>query len=74
MIAFIRVWLKGSVYLGIDKCKFTMPFEYVTVEARWSLSIINPDTGIDFSIVLIIVVLTISLIAYFVMRKRKYII
>lgn len=51
-----------------------MPFKNVTVEAIWSLSIINFDTGIDFSIVLIIVVLTISLIAFFVMRKRKYMI
>ena len=31
--------------ISIDKNKFTMPFENVTMEARWVSTIVNPETG-----------------------------
>ena len=40
--------------VSIDKNKFTMPFENVTIQARWVTSIINPETGAKLLLVILI--------------------
>ena len=54
---------------SIDKSVFTMPFENVTIEAKWLLDIMNPKTGRNFIILLIsMIILTTGTIIY---RKRR---
>ena len=49
--------------MSIDKNNFTMPFENVTIEARWRLDILNPNTGVETLLVVAMIVLsTITLI------------
>ena len=57
--------------ISIDKNKFTMPYENVTIEAKWqSDSIINPETG--NKTITIIFIMTISLgIVVFLYKKNE---
>lgn len=41
--------------ISIDKNKFTMPFENVTIEGNWKLDIINPKTGRNILVIIGIV-------------------
>lgn len=53
---------------------FTMPFENVTIEARWVSEKINPGTGTMVSLMLIIEMLGLGMISYFIIKhKRNYI-
>lgn len=55
---------------SIDKSKFTMPFENVTIEARWSLDIMNPKTGRKLSLfILLIVILFVSIKEYYKIKS-----
>ena len=55
--------------LSVDKNKFTMPFDNVTIEARWSLDILNPKTGDKIFIIMTIVM--ISLVIGTIVYKKK---
>jgi len=62
----------SSGLYSISVNKFTMPYENVTIEAKWATNIINPKTGtIVYSIVIILFII-ISFVSYIVLRKRKY--
>ena len=50
---------------------FTMPFENVTIEARWTKDIINPNTGDSDNILLLIIVTFISIGLYLIVIKKK---
>lgn len=54
---------------SIDKSVFTMPFENVTIEAKWSLDIMNPKTGKNFIILLTSMLLLIT--GTIICRKRR---
>ena len=60
---------KNGIY-SIDKNKFTMPFENVTIEARWGTDILNPNTGMFYSIIFIII-LVIGISTYIFTKKKK---
>lgn len=60
---------KNGIY-SIDKNRFTMPFENVTIEARWGTDILNPNTGMFYSIVFIII-LVIGISTYTFTKKKK---
>ena len=54
---------------SIDKSVFTMPFENVTIEAKWSLDIMNPKTGRSIIFILSsIIVLTSGTVIY---KKKR---
>ena len=56
----------------IDKSKFTMPFENVTIEARWSLDIMNPKTGRKLSLfILLIVILFVPIKKYYKIKSTN---
>ena len=57
--------------LSIDKNKFTMPFENITIQARFiSDSILNPKTGVNIYIIFM-GILIISSIGLCIILKRK---
>jgi len=56
--------------ISIDKNKFLMPFENVTIEAEWAKKIINPETGSNLLIVLLIVVSCFILLGFYRKKKR----
>ena len=60
---------KNGIY-SIDKNRFTMPFENVTIEARWGTDILNPNTGMFYSIVFILI-LVIGISTYIFTKKKK---
>ena len=60
---------KNRLY-KISTNKFTMPYENVTVEARWIID--NPKTGINNYIIIIISLSIISSL-FILLRKKKYI-
>ena len=65
----------SSGVLSVSTNKFTMPYENVTIEARWTSNIINPNTGTGISVIIITTILVISSITYMVFkRKHNYII
>ena len=60
--------------VSIDKNSFTMPFENVTIEARWSLNILNPETGNKILFIIIFIVVISSLLSFKkVKQNNKYI-
>ena len=58
---------KNGLY-RISTNKFTMPYENVTIEARWALD--NPNTGIGNSIIIVIGISIIGGIIHLVLRKK----
>ena len=60
---------KNGIY-SIDKNKFTMPFENVTIEARWGTDILNPNTGMFYSII-VIILSVIGISTYTFTKKKK---
>lgn len=50
--------------VSIDKNKFVMPFENVTIEARWEAIIINPETGKKLGIIILFILSIIGLSYY----------
>ena len=57
---------------SVDKNKFTMPFENVTIEARWEMDIINPETGNKILLLLAALIAGgISLYTYKANNKEK---
>ena len=56
--------------ISIDKNKFLMPFENVTIEAEWAKKIINPETGSNLLIVLLILVPYFILLGFYRKKKR----
>ena len=61
--------------ISISTNKFTMPYENVTIEARWTSGIINPNTGTGISIITVMTVLLVSSFTYMMLkRKENYII
>ena len=57
--------------ISISTNKFTMPYENVTIEARWSSGIINPNTGTGISIIIIAIVLFASSITFMLLKRKK---
>ena len=59
--------------ISIDRNNFTMPFENVTVEAKWTKELVNPKTGDTQSFVLfgIMVLLSISIFSVIYLHKEK---
>ena len=55
--------------MSIDKNNFTMPFDNVTIEARWKSNILNPNTGVEA--LLMIMLILVSTITMTVIIKRK---
>ena len=55
--------------MSIDKNNFTMPFDNVTIEARWKSDILNPNTGVEA--LLMIMLILVSTITMTVIIKRK---
>ena len=53
--------------ISIDKNKFTMPFDNVTIEAKWVLDIINPKTG---SACMVIILVIVSLVLSMIYMRR----
>lgn len=56
--------------MSIDKNNFTMPFENVTIEARWRLDIVNPNTGAGLLLFLAIIILS-TFTMTVIIRKRE---
>lgn len=50
--------------VSIDKNKFVMPFENVTIEARWEAIIINPETGKKLGIIILFILSIIGMSYY----------
>ena len=50
---------------SVDKNKFTMPFENVTIEARWATNPINPSTGVHYSILVISLIVIVGISLFF---------
>ena len=61
----------SSGVLSVSTNKFTMPYENVTIEARWTSNIINPNTGTGISVIIITTILVISSITYMVFKRKK---
>ena len=61
----------NSGVLSVSLNKFTMPYENVTIEARWASSIINPNTGTGISIIIVMTVLLVSTIIYMMLKRKK---
>ena len=61
----------SSGVLSVSTNKFTMPYENVTIEARWSSGIINPNTGTGISIIIIAIVLFVSSITCMLLKQKK---
>ena len=57
--------------LSIDKNNFTMPFENVTIEARWRLDIANPKTGVESLLVIVMIVLSVISMTVIIRRKER---
>ena len=55
--------------MSIDKNNFTMPFDNVTIQAKWKLDIVNPNTGIVTMFMLMIIL--VSTVTIIVIMKRK---
>ena len=53
----------------MDKNRFTMPFDNVTIEARWGLDIPNPNTKTGIVCILIILI-GIGIGSFFYEKKR----
>ena len=50
---------------------FTMPFENVTIEARWNSNFINPNTGVNLFIIIICVLIISISSCLFVIKKKS---
>ena len=61
----------SSGVFSVSTNKFTMPYENVTIEARWSSSIINPKTGTGISIIIITTLLLVSSTTYMIFKRKK---
>ena len=67
---------KGSIVnnldgtISIDKNKFTMPYENVTIEAKWELDLINPATGRHFALLLVLIIPLVVAIVY--INKKQH--
>ncbi len=57
--------------MSIDKNNFTMPFENVTIEARWRLDILNPNTGVETLLVVAMIVLSTITLTVIIRKKDK---
>ncbi len=55
--------LDGTV--SISNNAFTMPFESVTIEARWATNPINPSTGVRYSILVISLIVIVGISLFF---------
>ena len=53
-----------DIFDSIDKNKFVMPFENVTIEARREAIIINPETGKKLGIIILFILSIIGLSYY----------
>ena len=56
---------------NISTNKFTMPYDNVTINAKWSEEVKNPDTGVFSYINIGIIILIISIISLMIIRKKK---
>ena len=59
----------GDETYSVDKNKFTMPFENVTIQARWGLDILNPKTGMFYH-TLFIILFIIGISTYIYKKKN----
>ena len=59
----------GDGTYSVDKNKFTMPFENVTIQARWGLDILNPKTGM-FYYTIVIMLLIVGISTYIYKKKN----
>ena len=57
--------------MSIDKNNFTMPFENVTIEARWKLDILNPNTGVETLLVIILIIISVISMTVIIRRKES---
>ena len=56
--------------ISIDKNKFTMPYENVTIEARWIQDIVNPYTGNKLLIVVLLISIILGIGTFIYKRKE----
>ena len=61
----------SSGVLSVITNKFTMPYENVTIEARWISSTINPNTGTGISMIIIATLLLVNSITYIMIKRKK---
>lgn len=54
---------------SISTNKFTMPYENVTIEAKWASNIINPNTGNRIYLILLVITLIVSTSLYIEYKK-----
>ncbi len=57
--------------MSIDKNNFTMPFDNVTIEARWRLDILNPNTGVETLLGIFIIVVSVISMTVIIRKKDK---
>lgn len=57
--------------MSIDKNNFTMPFDNVTIEARWRSNILNPNTGVETLLIIGLIVLSTVTMTVIIRRKNK---
>ena len=57
--------------ISIDKNKFTMPFENVTIEAKWIQDIVNPKTGSKILIIVLSIITSLGLGTYIYKKKES---
>jgi len=56
--------------ISIDKNKFTMPFENVTIEAKWGIDLLNPKTS-PIAIKIILSIVLITYLGTFIIKQKK---
>jgi hypothetical protein len=56
--------------ISIDKNKFTMPYENVTIEARWIQDIVNPYTGNKLLFFTLLISITLGIGTFIYKRKE----
>lgn len=57
--------------ISISTNKFTMPYDNVLIEAKWTLDILNPKTGVRFLLIIFVFGITIFLSIKVFKIKRK---
>lgn len=67
------VQMKNDDTYQIDRNVFTMPFENVTIQAKWKIDMLNPNTGtiiVGCFLSIILIVLTIFTTIIYIRRKK----
>ncbi len=57
--------------MSIDKNSFTMPFEDITIEAKWKLDVENPSTGVNSYIFEIGILMMVGTGLFIILKRKK---